>query len=369
MALPSTKKIKKEKSDEVTPGDSRISRIKRAEEFAKEFNKGGVKKVYNFQSKSNNIFRRVGIPIIDHAIFSDGLRFPSKTLVYGREHAGKSSLILSILSSWMDRNPSSVVAYIDLDFYKEERFIGDMHDFNGEKGERLYYWEAAHVQDAISMTTKALESQVFDFIVFDPWNMVASEKDVKKMTGDKLIGHTKTADRAGFNADFFRTKSALINKAGTHLWFCCHETTNTKTGKLDHAGGSALRGSLETRIHLKPYFAKVDSKFKFPYSDSSEFKPMTMEVVKAKTKGNKFKSYPLYFHPEQSYLNSYNTLGFFWSVGKLTQSGAWYSLDIEDFGNARKFQFVSWDLFYQENKSDILEAVDKLVEDGYANEN
>lgn len=367
MPLPSERVIKnnKEETNNTNERDLKMPpkevRAEKLKGFLKKYNTGDTE-AQVFKEMDSNVYRPTGMFMFDYVIMRKGMKFPTKMLVYGRNHIGKTSFITAIMSRYMDRYDSAFCALLDLDRTIDKEYVEKSHQMTGDKAERYVYTKARDAESAIAMIEDGLKEKIFDIIGFDPWNMVARADDVDK-SGHKLIGQTRMADRAGVNSDFFRTKGHLIDQSGAALFFSEHESMS-QMGTKGFAGGEALKGSLELTLFMKTPFGSGYNKVEDKEDGGLLVRPIEFVVEKNKFNSNLKCKYIMYFHKKKGFLSEYDKFAFLDHKNVVKSSGSWKYLDAPGLGSGKKFYFSQWEDFYEKNKSEIIDLCNELVKQG-----
>ena len=348
----------KERDLNMPTKEDRASKLKN---FLKKYNTADTTAEV-FKEMDSNVYRTTGLLMFDHVIMKKGMKFPSKILIYGRNHIGKTSLIHAIMSSYMDRHKDAFCALLDLDRTIDKDFVQKSHKMVGDKAERYVYTKARDAESAVGMIEDGLKEKIFDIIGFDPWNMVARKDDVDK-SGHKLIGQTRMADRAGVNSDFFRTKGHLIDQSGATLFFSEHETMS-QMGTKGFAGGEALKGSLELILFMKTPFGSGYNKVEDKESGGLLVRPIEFVIEKNKFNSNYKSKYIMYFHKQKGFLSNYDKFAYLDHKNLIKSSGAWKYVDAVGLGSGKKFYFSQWEDFYNRNNSEITDLCNKLIKEG-----
>lgn len=353
MALPKLKKSTEPdtKNEDLpgkvlTPGD-KDEKKKKIASFLNKFTNGDSF-ASTLDKVDSNRYVSTGLYMMD-LVYGKGLKYPVKQLLFGREHVGKTSLYMAISSNYLEYNPDAYIAYLDLDYTIDKDYVESAHKLSGEKATRFVYMKAKSVEHAFEMFETAMKESLFDVIIADPWNMIARQSDVEK-SGMNLVGKTRTADRAGANCDFFRTKSALMDSSNTSFWFAEHETTDTTSGSVSFAGGSAIKGAMENINRIRhPY--KSGREILDKETNTKLVSPIEIVVVKNKLSNNKDQKYILYFHKNKGYLSvALDRFAFLEHFQIAKSKGAYVYLDHPETMDVPSFYFSAWESVYEKNQ-------------------
>lgn len=282
--------------------------------LTKKYGKGAVINMDNFRDDCPSL--STGSLGIDRITGIGGIPKGKITEIYGEESVGKSTLALSLVSN-AQKNGEKVL-YIDAEHSLDKKRAKDL----GVNINELMVSQPSTGEEAIDIAASAIKSGAIGLIVIDSVAALVPEAELEGEISDQNIGL-----QARMLSKAMRMLNGAITESNTTVVLINQLRSKVNTfgfggDNKQTTGGNAIKYYASLRLELKRI------------KNTEKFSQIRIKAVKNKV-APPFQvcEVPLYFDVGFSLIDEVIDLSL--SDGKISKSGAWYSMGQTKIGNGR----------------------------------